>query len=102
MRKTNIKALILLKLIFFSSNTISYSKDELSFYTTIEILREKKYDYDQKKRWVMANILSLDENEYSRPYLLKKDLLQRKFSKYKENEKKRRELQLKEWEEVLK
>ena len=49
----------------------------------------------------MVNILSLDENEYSRSYLLKKDLLQRKFSKYKETEKKKRELQLKEWEEVL-
>jgi len=87
-------------LLIFS--TSSYGQKDLSFYTTIEVLREKKYDYYQKKRWVMQKILSLDEGENLKPYSLKKSLLKNNFSNYIKRQKKERELQLKRWEEVLK
>ena len=83
-------------------STSSHGQKELSFYTTVEVLREKKYDYYQKKRWIMKNILSLDEGENLKSYSLKKSLLKNNFSNYIKKQKKGRELQLKKWEEVLK
>ena len=97
-----IRHLILSHFLFFILTSTIYSQRELSFYTTVEVLREKKYDYDQKKSWVMLNILSLDEDENLSSPLISKKLLEKKFSKYQQNEKKKREIQLKEWEEVLK
>tara|TARA_B100000676_G_scaffold296723_1_gene337420 strand:+ start:115 stop:435 length:321 start_codon:yes stop_codon:yes gene_type:complete len=106
MRKNRLRHLTLTSFLFFTSIPKCYSQRGLPFYTTIEVLREKKYDYHQKKRWVMRNILSLDENENenenSKSHVIKQNLLEKKFSIYQEDQKKRRELQLKRWEEVLK
>ena len=49
------------------------------------------------EKWV-----SLDEDENLSSPLISRRLLEKKFSKYQESEKKKREIQLKEWEEVLK
>ena len=105
MRKNRLRHLTLTSFLFFTSIPKCFSQRGLPFYTTIEVLREKKYDYHQKKRWVMRNILSLDENENenenSKSHVVKQNLLKKKFSKYQKDQKKRRELQLKKWEEVL-
>lgn len=97
-----IRHLILSYFLFFILTSTIYGQRELSFYTMVEVLREKKYDYHQKKSWVMLNILSLDEDENLSSPLISRRLLEKKFSKYQESEKKKREIQLKEWEEVLK
>lgn len=97
-----IRHLILSYFLFFILTSTIYGQRELSFYTMVEVLREKKYDYHQKKSWVMLNILSLDEDENLSSPLISIRLLEKKFSKYQESEKKKREIQLKEWEEVLK
>ena len=104
MRKNRLRHLTLTSFLFFTSIPKCYSQKGLPFYTTIDVLREKKYDYHQKKRWVMRNILSLDENENknSKSHVIKQKLLEKKFSRYQKDQKKRRELQLKKWEEVLK
>ena len=90
MRKARFRLLNLTYLLFFIFTPQSYGQKRLSFYTTVEILREKKVDYHQKKRWIMLNILSLDENENSNSHFVKKKLIEKKFSKYQEGQKKKK------------
>ena len=101
-----IKSFTFTLLLFLSIQT-SFGKRDLSIYTTIEVLSEKRIDNDQKKRWVMSNILSLDLYDKSSPPLKgKKEQLYKRplgkgFRKEIEKERRERNSELKKWEESL-
>ena len=55
----------------------------------VEVLREKNMTITKKKK-VMLNILSLDEDENLRSPLISKKLLEKKFSRYQRPKEKKR------------
>ena len=92
--------------LFFTPFVPIYGQRDLSFYTTIEVLREKKYDYDQKKIWVMRNILSLDNDSSTNDSNRKKSKIQKKelgrnFFDFQNKTNKKRILELIKWQQAL-
>jgi len=101
-KKIRIKYAPLSYFLFFTLISSAFGQNDLSFYTTIEIIRDKKTNYYQKKRWVMENILSLDQNENGSSLFNGKGKKSGNiFFKQREKEKKERDLELKKWKEAL-
>ena len=83
----------------FFSLSLSLASENFSSYTLIEVLREEIVTAQEKKMWVMENILSLDDEELKKKG---KSLKKRgkKLNK-KDHDKMRRKTRLQEWADSL-
>ena len=79
----------------FFSLSLSIASEKFSSYTLVEVLREEMVSAQEKERWVMKNILGLDEEE-----LKKNETLKKKREK-KDRDKMKIKTRLKEWSDSL-
>ena len=79
----------------FFSLSLSIASENFSSYTLVEVLREEMVSAQEKERWVMKNILGLDDEE-----LKKNETLKKKREK-KDRDKMKRKTRLQEWSDSL-
>lgn len=79
----------------FFSLSLSIASENFSSYTLVEVLREEIVSAQEKERWVMKNILGLDDEE-----LKKNETLKMKREK-KDRDKMKRKTRLQEWSDSL-
>ena len=79
----------------FFSLSLSIASENFSSYTLVEVLREEMVSAQEKERWVMKNILALDDEE-----LKKNETLKKKREK-KDRDKMKRKTRLQEWSDSL-
>ena len=79
----------------FFSLSLSIASENFSSYTLVEVLREEMVSAQEKERWVMKNILGLDDEE-----LKKSETLKKKREK-KDRDKMKRKTRLQEWSDSL-
>ena len=79
----------------FFSLSLSIASENFSSYTLVEVLREEMVSAQEKERWVMKNILGLDDEE-----LKKNETLKMKREK-KDRDKMKRKTRLQEWSDSL-
>ena len=75
--------------------SLSIASENFSSYTLVEVLREEMVSAQEKERWVMKNILGLDDEE-----LKKNETLKKKREK-KDRDKMKRKTRLQEWSDSL-
>ena len=78
----------------FFSLSLSIASENFSSYTLVEVLREEMVSAQEKERWVMENILGLDDEE-----LKKKNKALKK--KKKDLNKMKQKTRLQEWSDSL-
>jgi len=92
---------------FFSlfSLSLSIASENFSSYTLVEVLREEMVSAQEKERWVMKNILGLNDEELEKNEILKKKRKKKDKDKMKREKKDRdkmkRKTRLQEWSDSL-
>ena len=89
----------------FFSLSLSIASENFSSYTLVEVLREEMVSAQEKERWVMKNILGLNDEELEKNEALKEKRKKKDRDKMKREKKDRdkmkRKTRLQEWSDSL-
>lgn len=91
MKKLFYLSFLTLSLLTFSSK----ATEDFSSYTSIIVLRDQRVAPEEKERWIMKDILSLDNDKKKESRFLRKKIFK------KGSKKRKRQTKLKEWIDSL-